>query len=370
MRHSATSVSITPWRCSPPAQFAFSSLLTLTLALACTQIRAATMCVVAGDSLGLQAALASAASNDEDDVIGLQSGQYFMGQNFVLDYNPNTKQHDLTIEGGYEDFFGNPCGIVPTSPDARRTIIDGGELRFVLPNGIGSIALSAITIRNMISNNQHPSAVSITSLAGSSGGVFIRNSMFIGNVSLVSNAINFRVTDGMLVIQNSLFALNASLSGDYPISLNAFAQNGQLCLGAINSSFTRNTSSSAAVGLQAPSCLTLLGNDILWGNNSPTDIEIFYPDNAFLVNDDFGDVSEATGAQVGHLVSVDPLFNSDFSLRDFSPLRDACGASFFFSPGEFDVIGNLRAYGIPDIGAYEIQDVVFASDFDVEWPAP
>ncbi len=70
-------------------------------------------------------------------------------------------------------------------------------------------------------------------------------------------------------------------------------------------------------------------------------------------------------------MSIDPLFNVDYSLSDFSPLRDKGSAGApFFSPGDFDVEGQPRIYHSEhvDIGAFEVQDVIFAHDFDFQMP--
>lgn len=140
---------------------------------------------------------------------------------------------------------------------------------------------------------------------------------------------------------------------------------GALCVAIVNSTFTGNFSSVAAVELYVPSCGALAANDILWGNPSG-DIEIHFPDTTYLVNDDLGNLGEAANTQSSNLLSTNPMFNSDFSLCDASPLRDAGGdGSFIFSPGKFDVVGNPRVYGThPDVGAYEIQDVIFANGVD------
>src|ERR1700754_4123298 len=109
-------------KCSPDCMAApsraFRSIrlvIPLLLAFAALpQARAATFCITAGDIAGLQSTLATASSNGEDDVIELQAGQYSMPSNFLLHYDASpTEHHDLTIQGGYGDNLGNPCGTPP-----------------------------------------------------------------------------------------------------------------------------------------------------------------------------------------------------------------------------------------------------------------
>jgi hypothetical protein len=64
------------------------------------------------------------------------------------------------------------------------------------------------------------------------------------------------------------------------------------------------------------------------------------------------------------------MFNPDFSLQALSPLRDKGslgGGAAAFSPGLFDVAGQTRVYpaGLPDIGAFENNDVIFINDFEL-----
>jgi hypothetical protein len=330
---------------------------------------AATICVQANDGLGLQSALAVAATNGEDDLIQLQGGQYDMPSNFPLEYYPNLQQNDLTIEGGYADFFGNPCGLAPSTPDARQTVLNGGQLKLTMPGGAGSITLKAITISNMVNSNQQSIPVSIGGLAGSTGNVSIYNVIFEGNGSSTNEAIFLSAIGGFIRVQNSIFLENYSFAGVNPIDIVNFSTSGNLCLEVINSTFTSNAASRSAVKLRAPMCQSLLANDILWGN-SGGDIDISYPATTILVNDDLGDLAEAAGTQSSALLSIDPMFYPDASLKDLSPLRDAGNdGGFVFSPGPYDVVGNQRVYGShPDIGAFEIQDVIFAHGFDFQPP--
>jgi len=353
-----------------PAHVRLAAFLVLALA-ACEHARAATFCIAATDFAGLQSSLMTAANNGEDDFIELQRGQYSMPSNFLLDYEAVTEHHDLTIEGGYEDIpGGGPCGWAHTSPDPRPTVLDGGLLRLHLAAGVGSLTLKSITVQSTFGIDPNHPPIEMAAAATSTGNITIENMMFIGNGSTSTSAVYIFTAAGALSVRNSLFETNVSFAGQSPVRLGSLQTNASLCAAIVNSTFTGNTSSTAAVDVYTPMCLAVVANDIFWGN-SGGDVVFDYPQSAYLLNDDLGDLSEAANTQASDLLSVDPLFKPDFSLRDSSPLRDkGNNDGFVFSPGPLDVIGNPRVYGSnPDIGAYEIQDVIFASDFDVEWPS-
>jgi hypothetical protein len=108
----------------------------------------------------------------------------------------------------------------------------------------------------------------------------------------------------------------------------------------------------------------MLGNDIFWGNGGG-DLQLA-SSPTYVWNADVGDLNDFANAITSQAMSQDPLFNPDFSLSDFSPLRDAgVEGGFLFANGDYDAFGNPRIDGAhPDIGAFEISDVIFAHAFD------
>jgi hypothetical protein len=345
---------------------AVSLVIPLLLAfVALPQARAATFCVTAGDVAGLQSALAVASNNNEDDLIELQAGQYSMSSNFLLQYDSPTEYHDLTIEGGYGDNFGNPCGTPPAVADASATILDGGLFRVHFAGGVGSFSLESVTVQGTFGTDPIYAPVQIGGYPNWTGNVTIRNSMFLGNASTTTSAVYIFAAEGALSVQNSVFAGNVSLSGANPVHIGSLQVGGAICTLLANSTFTANSSSIAGVDVATPACLAVVQNDIFWGDPHGN-VQFDYPQFSYLLNDDLGDLSEATGTQASNLLSVDPLFNPDFSLQDLSPLRDK-GVSNGFVSGPYDVIGNPRVYGAnPDIGAFEVQDVIFADGFELD----
>jgi len=342
----------------------------LLFALIASPCYATTYCIAAGDFVGLQGALADAATNNADDVIELQSGLYSMPSNFLLWYEATSEYHDLTIEGGYSDNLGNPCGSPPTVPDARLTVLDHGLFRVHLAGGAGSFTLKSVTVQNTFSTDPNDPPVEIGGYPNSTGNVTIQNSMFIGNGSTTRAGVYLFASEGALSIYNSVFATNVSFSSESPVRLGSQRTNGSFCALIVNSTFTGNSSSVPAVDVQTSMCSSVVANDIFWGNVGSADAYFAVPDNTYLATDDFGDLADAVNTHAADLLSVDPLFNPDHSLRDLSPLRDkGSDGGSIFSPGAYDVVGNTRTAGAkPDIGAFEIQDVIFAHGFDFQPP--
>ena len=137
-----------------------------------------------------------------------------------------------------------------------------------------------------------------------------------------------------------------------------------------------------------------ISNNVFW-NNGGTDLMTNGSGATNLANNDYGTLS-GTWATDSNALHVDPGFLAlgDFRLRADSPLRDAgdndavggigswdaAGAmrlavnsplrdggnnSPIGGTGSFDADGNPRVvFGTVDLGAYEIQDVIFKDGFD------
>jgi hypothetical protein len=359
------SVSVKTRSCFALACFGLLSFA----AVGCLDANAAIICVQAGDTAGLQTALATAAGNGEDDLIELQAGQYAMGTSFLLDYEALTEHHDVTIEGGYGPNFGDPCGLAPASADPTVTVLDGGLLRLKMNGGAtGTIAIKALTVMGTVGTDQNHAPVEIFGGADASSNIAIDNMMVLGNVSTNNAAVYVFANQGTLKIHDSLFASNSSFAGVSPVHLGRLQANGSACAEIINTTFTNNMSSTIGVDI-VTQCPTIVANDIFWGNPGG-DVFFEYASSSILGNDDFGNLAEAANTQSSNLLSVDPLFNADYSLRDLSPLRNLGDpGGFLFALGQYDVVGNPRIYGArPDIGAFEIQDVIFAHGFDFQPP--
>jgi hypothetical protein len=325
-----------------------------------------TTCISEEDIVGLQAALSAAAGNGDDDLIQLQIGHYSMPSGFVLDF-PSAEAHGLTIEGGYSPNFGNDCGTPPASPDARLTVLDQGLWRLHLASGAPSITLRGLTLQNTWSGDPTLAPIQIDADAAATGSIAIENAMLIGNSSVGTSAIYISAAKGAISLQNSLFVSNVTFAAINPIRFRS-VRNGSLCASIVNSTFADNVSAQPSVYVISPNCLAVAANDIFWGN-AASDVVFSNPAETYLLSDDLSAIGDAMGTQAFDVVSINPMFNADFSLQDFSPLRDKGnpgGVGSLFTPGSFDVEGKERVHpaGLPDIGAFEITDVIFADDFE------
>ncbi len=351
---------------SHPLKGAF---LAMVLSLIGVHASAATVaCITAGDTAGLQAALAAAESNNDDDVIELQAGEYSMPINLPLSYSATNETHNLTIEGGYGDSMGNPCGASPATPDARQTVLNGGTL-YVHMAGAGSFAMRSVTVQNTFSTDPTFPPVYIGGYIDFTGTVTIQHAMFLGNASTAKSAVYIFAAMGSLTVQDSLFATNETASAtESPVHLGSLSTAGGVCAVITSSTFAGNSSGVAAgLDVYASMCIAVAANDIFWG--SPLDAVRFeYPAWTYLANDDLDDLAEAANAaQATGVVSLDPMFYPDFSLHDLSPLRDmGTPGGFIFNLEPYDVAGNPRVYGDnPDIGAFETHDIIFADGFEL-----
>jgi hypothetical protein len=339
----------------------FGPALLLLLGAISMAAEAATFCIQAGDVVGMQTALATADSNGEDDLIELQAGTFLLPSNFQLYYSAG-EARALTIEGGYGEFFGNPCGLAPQFPDARQTVIQGGHIVWIESDPLASITVKALTITETIETNQLAVPVQI----GGAGSVALYNTAFFGNVSFDNPAIYLSVGH-TLIIQNSLFAQNAAFANFSPIYIKSTLNAPDaICIEIIQSTFVENSTSAWAVtDVSTPSCRLVAANDIFW-NPGSEDLHLWTPATAYLTNIDIKTVDDVANAQTSSIVSVSPSFKADFSLSDYSRLRNTGVIGVFaFSNGAYDTFGNPRIDGpYPDIGAFEIQDVIFADAFN------
>ncbi|HJT97774.1 MAG TPA: hypothetical protein VJ696_05610 [Rhodanobacteraceae bacterium] len=342
--------------------------LTLLISLGAGSTYAATYCIKTGDVGALSAAMLTASSNGGSDTIKLQAGYYSVPMNFLLSYSPTAADQggDLLIAGGYGPTIGDDCGLAPTVADASVTILEGGRWRTLLSSAGGSITLNALTLQSTFTSDPAHAAIELGAEANANGSIVVDNVMFIDNSSLASSAISVMADIGSVSVRNSLFASTVALGNASPVRIGSL-RNGSFCALIVNSTFAATAAAAPALQVSTPDCPAVVANDIFW-NNAPGGGVVFdAPDNAYLFSNDIEASAEAAGTHVTDLYSVDPQFNPDFSLSDLSALRDKGNeGTAVFSPGTFDVVGQPRIYHgeLPDIGAFEIQDVIFAFDFD------
>jgi hypothetical protein len=151
-----------------------------------------------------------------------------------------------------------------------------------------------------------------------------------------------------------------------------------LCDLIINSTFAWG---GAAIQNTGDDCASVIANSIFFGSGDFYDGP-YIKGEAYLFNNDLFNTAGITGTADLHLVenfSADPLFvniwNGDFSLQDGSVIQNrGSPGGFLWGPGEKDVVGGERVVGgNPDVGAFELQDVIFGNGFDtaiVAYPSP
>jgi hypothetical protein len=327
--------------------------------------RANTFCIESGDTQALAAALSDAAANDEDDTLLLQSGVYDLAQNLE---HYSQKPYSLDIRGGYSEFFGNPCAVAPSAPDARSSVLRAHSFRIALNPVGGSLTVEGVTFQGALADSQSTdAAIELQSDAVTT----IRNSVFSGNTS--SNTEAIIIAGAGTIVQNNIFESNESLSGDQIIRVYSVANN-PLCHLNIGNTLVKNSSSGgpALEIISNDGCISLLANSILWGNATVEDVHLY--SQTVLVDDNFvqgrlGGLDHVLSAE--GMTAYDPAFvdwsAGDYALKDESPLinRGEAG-SVIWTCGEYDVFGNTRIFGnAPDIGARETLDVIFANGADV-----
>lgn len=332
---------------------------------------AATFCVT--DANGLQNALSTAANNGQDDVIKMEVGTYVPPTTAGFSF-ASGEAHSLSIAGGYITFLNTPCGLYFNS--ASTTVIDGGDSRrlldLILVSGAGNVSLSRLTFargtnvatdgpvgigsgdygatitldRVMVADNHSAVAALV---AGTAGGVIVKNSVFTGNT--ITAGYNVQS-----VIQFESYNPNGSAGG--------MVYTGNTAAG----NRTDVAGGGAPVSLFVQDAALNLENSVFW-DNTATDLSV-EADGSAVATVSFADIGvlHTFGAvTTSVLVNVDPLFvgNGDYRLRGDSPLRDF-GDNF--APGgigSYDAAGQTRVVnGNVDMGAYEVQDLIFKDGFD------
>jgi hypothetical protein len=196
----------------------------------------------------------------------------------------------------------------------------------------------------------------------------LENVIFDGNVSTLYYPIVISSTQ--TIIRNSVFAKNQTALGYHQLHIDSDLSGS--CVAILNSTIAWNAGGAYALGISAANgCTPLIANTLFWGNSGgDLGISAFGQFPPLLSNDDIGTFDLPPGTPIDGIFSLDPLFvdasSGNYALSDFSLLRDeGSDLSLVGGPGTEDVSGLARTYGAhPYIGAYEIQDVIFASGND------
>ncbi len=346
------------------------SRLVLSLMLfASSAASAATFCV--STPTEFQTALTTAQSNGQNDVILVEPGAYVV--NAPLDYYAS-ENFDLSVSGGWE-------GCVHHHNDPRYSVIDGHSAyalaHFVgAPNSTGNISVSWLTFRNGAgAGSSNPVVFGL--VAGWQGALTVENNVFTnleGRVGSGVTAVELDSDQGTILVRNNLFANNRTDSLASPVHLLAnnpvFSYVGEFTNNTATGNMTGDSNGTETGGIHITGAgIWSVTNNITWGN-SGHDLHLG-PNIYYLHNNDIGSSTGGTPFSTGNNLAVDPGFvdtNGNYRLRGDSPLVNAGLNSAPGGIGTYDIGGapgtNRLVFGTVDIGAYELQDRIFADSFD------
>jgi hypothetical protein len=337
-------------------------------------LHAATFCVDTASDL--QAALTTAASNNEDDLIRVKTGSYSGGDAVAFTYS--TSQNDaLTIEGGW--FSGAMVDCFFFVNDPTQTVISGSNARPVLYMDGSAGSTAAITVRNLtIRDGNSASDVGglRIGLPGYAGAVLVERVLFDSNVAAgyVGGAF-LRSQGGPVRLRNSWFNNNRCGSNICAAEVIVNGTQGSQFGSVGNNTFTGNACSNGAPqscdngGLYvAGTALFAVYNNAFYGN-SGTDLRVQATNanvagNSLHLRDGVAPVLAYSNIDPPNPGFVDAA-GGDFRLVVTSPLREAGVGGFEYGEPDFD--GNPRLNDSQyDIGAFENQDTVFRNSFEPE----
>lgn len=328
----------------------------------------------AATSAMIREALVIAASNGESDTIRIVIGAYAPTTGSAAFSYTSDESHAIAVEGGYT--FG--CGL--RVDNAGLTVLGGSGARPVLR--FYSQGSGAVTVRNLtIEDGESATRGAGLSIGGPTGKFFVG---FTGNatverVVLLGNrtaaeagALAIATRGGNVTVRNNLVAFNQCSANHCSLRIENLASE------PVNVLFGGNTVALNTCNLGAPSCdsggARFLGlqdaviYDNLFAFHAGEDLSLETPEvEAELYYNNIEVLVGNPDTEVGTLDVDNPQFvdalAEDFRLQPTSPVRNMGNAPYPL-PG-VDLDGHPRIVdSAPDLGAYEIQDVLFADGFD------
>jgi hypothetical protein len=327
----------------------------------------------------LRAALDTAESNNQHDDIRIEIGVYASGGN-TFQYN-ETQGFDLTISGGWIDFFDNDCGIQsPNEP--LETILDGSlstRALYIRTAGSADIEVSSLTFRNG-RTTQSGGGLFISRVDNLNSGVvtvannaFINNEANFGSALQISSADTFHVRNNLIVANNVIVRNTVSVVQN---NANGIYFNNNTVIGNTSDDPTE----SAGVYLTTSGTSNLLvANNIINGNQLE-DLDGRNGANAsyYLYNNNVDVLVGSVPDVVLGNMNLPNRFESgifSFTPDAHSPLvnagRSPCGIVCIFPTpfqnawnlGDVDLLEHGRIQeGVVDIGAIESshsRDLIF-----------
>ena len=358
--------------------------MSLLMAISIHAAEGAVFCVTTPNELS--AALITADSNNENDIIRVAQGTYTrtVGGSFgSYVYFGANETHSLEIIGGWTPFFDNPCGELFADTAYQTTLDADDEGRVLYLHTAGDVTIRNLSFINAyIDINDHPNqnGGGLRVILEDPGGignsvteVTVENSSFLGNHAFGAGAV-LVTGEGRFTFKNNMVVLNEHDSGANVVNLQASENY------AINNTIYANTG-----GLYthlSGSDQSLIANNLLWNND---DADLYITGNAnqvYVYNNNVGIQDGITPANQDNNISVTPIFES--GLLNFTPAWGSAMVDkgrvlpqFIPFPTPFNLnwnYGTLDFENNPrvmnrrvDIGAIEAPvppDFLFADDFE------
>ncbi len=354
-------------------------ILIIALLVAASSIAHAAIFCPANETQFRQA-LATAATNNEDDEIRLHTGTYYTGgQKFAI---TTTEARSLSISGGWSDF--PPFFCSGQSSSASATILDGQNLTPVLDisaytfatgSASATVSVSNLTVRNGYSAADNEVAglgmqvgyqtlrLEHTTLSG-------HTQARQGSRTIYTNAITLVGYGDVYVVNNSLSDLHSNYAnlGIFTASANqtVFLTNNSLSLGGAGFPALLDANNGTAYRIVNNA---ILSNKLYFNSRNANDlIRTWMYNNVGTYSIDGLFNGYSSQADVGNFHNVDPKFISTTDLRPAagSPLVNLGLNSPFGGVSATDLDGHPRVdLGVIDVGAWEsTRERIFANGFD------
>jgi hypothetical protein len=351
----------TPDRRHPPhpalaPQLALAALVAVA-ALFASRARAEIFC--AASVAEIEADLATAQANGEDDQISVAGGHYLLDGASGFGYS-SSEAHSIVIVGG----FNADCSQYIDA----FTIFDGNnEWRPLhVQSSVGDVNIQGLTFVSGLSTNNHGGGLNVTT---TSGDIRVEgNAFYVNRADDYAGAMVAITTSGTLLIRNNLFAGNSAAA----IGGVELCQEGGEAYVTSNTIVANTSDLAEAAGGLHTECAGHfnLSDNIIWGNNANDAADFGTTGGNSRYANDIGTLADGTfGDPVENELSVDPRFCTAFGcdlyeLQRGSPLVDA---GVDMPPGGLapvDLARHDRIIGAHvDIGAYE-NFRVFTDGFD------